>query len=162
MRPVRGLTVKATARSLLAHDDGDYEEWGVGGNLQLDPGRIGRGLSLRLASGWGITDSRTDTLWQQQTASGLTQGAEQTPQSRFMAEWAYGLDCALEPWPADPLRRRRDGRRWWPHPAPGLALRTGAIVKPEPGRRTPRGAAHQPGTRPDAALSNENMMLKQG
>ena len=44
---VRGLTVEAAARSLLAHEDGGYEEWGLSGNLQLDPGRLGRGLSLR-------------------------------------------------------------------------------------------------------------------
>ena len=93
--PVRGLTVEATARALLAHEDGGYEEWGMGGSLKLDPGRLGRGLSLRLASGWGLTDSGTDTLWQQQTASGLTQGAGQTPQGRVKAEWAYGLDV---PW----------------------------------------------------------------
>ena len=50
--PVRGLTVEARARALLAHEDGGYEEWGLSGSLQLDPGRLGRGLSLRLASGW--------------------------------------------------------------------------------------------------------------
>ena len=90
--PVRGLTVEATARALLAHEDGGYEEWGLSGSLQLDPGRLGRGLSLRLASGWGLTDSGADALWQQQTASGLTQGAGQTSQGRIRAEWAYGLD----------------------------------------------------------------------
>ena len=93
--PVRGLTVEAAARTLLAHEDGGYEEWGLSGSLQLDPGRLGRGLSLRLASGWGLTDSGTETLWQQQTASGLTQGAGQTSQGRIRAEWAYGLDV---PW----------------------------------------------------------------
>ncbi len=90
--PVRGLTVEATARALLAHEDGGYEEWGMGGSLQLDPGRLGRGLSLRLASGWGLTDSGTETLWQQQTAAGLTRGAGQTSRGRIRAEWAYGLD----------------------------------------------------------------------
>ena len=90
--PVRGLTVEATARALLAHEAGGYEEWGMGGSLQLDPGRLGRGLSLRLASGWGLTDSSTETLWQQQTASGLARGPGQTPRGRIKAEWAYGLD----------------------------------------------------------------------
>ena len=90
--PVRGLTVEAAARALLAHEAGGYEEWGMGGSLQLDPGRLGRGLSLRLASGWGLTDSSTDTLWQQQTTAGLTQGPGQTSRGRIKAEWAYGLD----------------------------------------------------------------------
>ena len=90
--PALGLTVEATARALLAHEAGGYEEWGMGGSLQLDPGRLGRGLSLRLASGWGLTDSSTETLWQQQTTAGLAQGPGQTPQGRIRAEWAYGLD----------------------------------------------------------------------
>ena len=90
--PALGLTVEATARALLAHEDSGYEEWGMGGSLQLDPGRLGRGLSLRLASGWGLTDSSTETLWQQQTTAGLTQGPGQTPGGRIRAEWAYGLD----------------------------------------------------------------------
>ena len=90
--PALGLTVEATARALLAHEAGGYEEWGLSGSLQLDPGRLGRGLSLRLASGWGLTDSSTETLWQQQTASGLARGPGQTPQGRIKAEWAYGLD----------------------------------------------------------------------
>ena len=90
--PVLGLTVEATARTLLAHEDGGYEEWGLSGSLQLDPGRLGRGLSLRLASGWGLTDSSTETLWQQQTAAGLARGPGQTSRGRIKAEWAYGLD----------------------------------------------------------------------
>ena len=36
--PALGLTVEATARALLAHEAGGYEEWGMGGSLQLDPG----------------------------------------------------------------------------------------------------------------------------
>ena len=84
--------MEATARALLAHEAGGYEEWGLSGSLQLDPGRLGRGLSLRLASGWGLTDSSTETLWQQQTASGLARGPGQTPRGRIKAEWAYGLD----------------------------------------------------------------------
>ena len=83
------------ARALLAHEDGGYQEWGLSGSLSLDPGRLGRGLSLRLVSGWGLTDNGTDTLWQQQDASRLTRGPGQTSQGRVKAEWAYGLDV---PW----------------------------------------------------------------
>ena len=114
--PVRGLTVEARARALLAHEDGGYEEWGMGGSLQLDPGRLGRGLSLRLASGWGLTDSGTDTLWQQQTASGLTQGAGQTPQGRIRAEWAYGLDVPWTHGLLTPYGSVEMAAGRWPHP----------------------------------------------
>ena len=44
-----GLTVEANARTLIAHEDSGYEEWGAGGSVRLDPGASGRGLSLSLA-----------------------------------------------------------------------------------------------------------------
>ena len=94
--PVLGLTVETRARALLAHEDGSYEEWGVGGSLQLDPGRLGRGLSLRLASGWGARASAADALWQRQDTAGLAQRPGlTTPRGRIKAEWGYGLDV---PW----------------------------------------------------------------
>ena len=94
--PVLGLTVETRARALLAHEDGGYEEWGLSGSLQLDPGRLGRGLSLRLDSGWGATESGADALWQRQDTAGLAQGPGlATPQGRIKAEWGYGLDV---PW----------------------------------------------------------------
>ena len=138
--PVRGLTVEATARTLLAHEAGGYEEWGLSGSLQLDPGRLGRGLSLRLASGWGLTDSSTETLWQQQTASGLTRGPGQTPQGRFLAEWAYGLDVPRTRGlftPYGSVEMAGGGGRTL---ALGWRFELGQSVKPEPGRRAPRGA----------------------
>ena len=94
--PALGLTVETRARALLAHEDGGYEEWGLSGSLQLDPGRLGRGLSLRLDSGWGATASGADALWQRQDTAGLAQGPGlATPQGRIKAEWGYGLDV---PW----------------------------------------------------------------
>ena len=38
-----GLTVEANARTLVAHEDSGYEEWGAGGSVRLDP----RGLGAR-------------------------------------------------------------------------------------------------------------------
>ena len=93
--PVRGLTLETRVRALLAHEDGGYEEWGVGGSLALDPGRLGRGLALRLDSGWGMTDSGAEALWQRQTTAGLARGHNTTAQGRIKAEWGYGLDV---PW----------------------------------------------------------------
>ena len=91
--PALGLTVETRARALLAHEDGGYEEWGLSGSLQLDPGRIGRGLSLRLDSGWGATASGAEALWQRQDTAGLAQGPGlATPRGRITAEMGYGLD----------------------------------------------------------------------
>ena len=92
---VRGLTLESRARALLAHEDGGYEEWGLSGSLALDPGRLGRGLALRLDSAWGATDSGTDALWQRRSGAGLVPRHDTTPQGRIRAEWGYGLDV---PW----------------------------------------------------------------
>ena len=91
----RGLTLETRARALLAHEDGGYEEWGLSGSLSLDPGRLGRGLALRLDSAWGATASGTDELWQRQSTAGLAPRHAAAPQGRIRAEWGYGLDV---PW----------------------------------------------------------------
>ena len=90
--PVRGLALETRARALLAHEDGGYEEWGLGGSLSLDPGRLGRGLALRLDSGWGMADSGAEALWQRQSAAGLGRQDNTPAQGRITAEMGYGLD----------------------------------------------------------------------
>ena len=92
---VLGLTVETNARALLAHEDGGYEEWGVGGSLSLDPGRLGRGLALRLDSGWGMAESGAQALWQRQTTAGIALQHDPAAQGRLTAELGYGLDV---PW----------------------------------------------------------------
>ena len=94
---VRGLTVETKARALLAHEDGAYEEWGLSGSLALDPGRLGRGLALRLDSGWGVADSGAEALWQRQTTAGIAPQHDSAAQQRITAEMGYGLDV---PWTA--------------------------------------------------------------
>ena len=90
-----GLTVETKARALLAHEDGGYEEWGVGGSLSLDPGRLGRGLALRLDSGWGLAESGAQALWQRQTTAGIAPQHDIAAQGRLTAELGYGMDV---PW----------------------------------------------------------------
>ena len=90
-----GLTVETKARALLAHEDGGYEEWGVGGSLSLDPGRLGRGLALRLDTGWGLAESSAEALWQRQTTAGIAPQHDPSAQGRLSAELGYGLDM---PW----------------------------------------------------------------
>ena len=90
-----GLTVETRARALIAHEDGSYEEWGLGGSISLDPGRLGRGLALRLDSGWGLADSNAEALWQRQTTAGIAPQHGPAAQARFNAEVGYGMDV---PW----------------------------------------------------------------
>ena len=90
-----GLMVETRARALIAHEDGGYREWGLGGSLSLDPGRLGRGLALRLDSGWGLADNNAEALWQRQSAAGLAPQHGPAAQARLNAEVGYGLDV---PW----------------------------------------------------------------
>ena len=93
--PRLGLTLETRARGLLTHEDGGYQEWGLSGSVQVDPGRAGRGLMLRLASGWGRTASGTQALWDSQGVRGLAPQQGGAPGGRFSAEWSYGLEL---PW----------------------------------------------------------------
>ena len=93
--PQRGLIIETRARALLAHEDGRYREWGLGGSLSLDPGRLGRGLAVRLDSGWGVADSGAEAMWQRQSAAGIATQHTQAAQGRVHAELGYGLDV---PW----------------------------------------------------------------
>ena len=85
-----GLTVEANARTLVAHEDAGYREWGAGGSLRLDPGASGRGLSLTLAPVWGTPSSGVERLWSARDAAGLAPGGEFEAERRMEAELGYG------------------------------------------------------------------------
>ena len=42
--PALGLTIDATVRGLLAHEDSDYQEWGASGTVRINPGAGPRSL----------------------------------------------------------------------------------------------------------------------
>ena len=86
-----GLTVEANARTLVAHEDSGYEEWGAGGSVRLDPGTSGRGLSLSLAPVWGTPSSGVERLWSARDAAGLAPGGEFEAERRLEAELGYGF-----------------------------------------------------------------------
>ena len=67
----QGLSVSLHGRRLVVHEQSDYEEWGVGGSIQLNPGGVGRGLSLGLKPSLGSTVSSLTRLWAN-GANGLT------------------------------------------------------------------------------------------
>ena len=86
-----GLTVEANARTLIAHEDSGYREWGAGGSVRLGPGASGRGLSLALAPVWGTPSSGVDRLWSARDAAGLAPGGEFEAERRLEGEVGYGL-----------------------------------------------------------------------
>lgn len=90
--PARGLSVEASARGLLAHQDEDYEEWGLAGSLLFAPGQAERGLSVRMRTAWGSVYGGVDQLWSQQSVGGLTRtrlGGSDEPEVN--AEFNYGV-----------------------------------------------------------------------
>ena len=90
--PALGLTIDATVRGLLAHEDSAYQEWGASGSLRLAPGAGGQGLALTLAPTWGAASSGVDGLWSRQTTAGLApQGNRAAPVGRLTAEIGYGV-----------------------------------------------------------------------
>ncbi len=90
--PAWGLTVEGTVRGLLAHEDGDYREWGASGRLQISRGPEGRGLSLALAPAWGTATSGVEAMWSRQTTAGLApQTHRQARTGRLATEVGYGV-----------------------------------------------------------------------
>ena len=88
---VRRLAVEVKGRVLLAHEDKKYEESGYSASIAYTPSEDGRGLSMRLGSAWGATQSGVQSLWSSQDASGLARGAAMDLAQRFQAELGYGL-----------------------------------------------------------------------
>ena len=86
-----GLTVEANARTLVAHEDSGYREWGAGGSVRLGPDASGRGLSLALAPVWGTPSSGVDRLWSARDAAGLVRDDDFDAERRLEGELGYGF-----------------------------------------------------------------------
>ena len=97
------LAVEVRGRVLLVHEDDKYEESGYSTSIAYTPSPDGRGLSMRLGSAWGATQSGVQSLWSSQDASGLARGAAMGAAQRFQAEFGYGL-----------AGRRKAGVLWVP------------------------------------------------
>ena len=132
----RGVALQATARRLLMHQASGYEEWGVGGSLNIDPGALGRGPSLRLHSSWGAAGSGMDRLWSQRSAADLARSTQAAEAGLFDAELGYGLDALgglLTPY----ARIASSGQGTHTYGVGGAAAR-GAVVARGFGRRASR------------------------
>ena len=129
-----GLTVEANARTLVAHEDSGYREWGAGASVRLDPGASGRGLSLSLAPVWGTPSSGVDRLWSARDASALGADGEFEADSRLAIDAGYGIGLrhgrgVLTPYAGLTLgdagaRTVRTGARWRLGPDAVLGLET--------------------------------------
>ena len=86
---LKGFSVEVRARGLLAHEERDYEEWGVSASIGLSPGEGDRGLSMRVGSVWGAASGGVERLWSQRALA----GGSFDPDARLDAEVGYGLDA---------------------------------------------------------------------
>ena len=127
--PAAGLSIEARARTLLVHSE-DYEEWGLGGLVRIDPSREGRGLSLSVQPAWGRTASGVERLWETGVA-GRTSPSYRAA-GRMDAEIGYGVAASgglgtVTPWAGVGLagegaRSWRAGTRWEVAPGARLSL----------------------------------------
>ena len=138
-----GLTMEVRVRGLLAHEERDYEEWGVSASVVFSPGSGGRGLSVRVGSAWGAASGGAERIWTG-GAAGLAREVD-LPGASIDAEVAYGLDALrglLTPYTGVALTESgetwRAGARWKLGPAIDVSLEaslkeSAAEDKPESG-----------------------------
>ena len=86
------VTIRVHGRTLVLHQESEYEEWGLGGSITINPGGGGEGLSLGVRPSWGSTASGAARLWAQ-GAAGLTGGGYDYGSRRIDAEVGYGINA---------------------------------------------------------------------
>ena len=86
----RNVTIEANVRTLVAHDDSAYREWGASFAVRVDPGSDGRGLSLAITPTWGSAASEAEQLWSTRSAEDLAEDTFEA-ERRLEATLGYGL-----------------------------------------------------------------------
>ena len=113
------LSIEGRVRTLLAHEDSGYEEWGASGSISVSPGSGGRGLTLSVRPEWGRAGSASEQLWSARDAGTLV-GGEFEAERRLAMDAGYGLSAGggvLTPYVGMTLgearsRTVRGGARW--------------------------------------------------
>ena len=92
-----GITIEGAVRTLIAHEENGYEEWGASGSVRFDPGPSGRGLSLTLAPTFGAASSGVERLWSLSDTRWLAGDADFEAGRRLglEAEVGYGVGVEL-------------------------------------------------------------------
>ena len=110
---IGAVTIEAQARTLVAHEESGYEEWGASGAIAVTPDASGRGLTLSIAPVWGQTGSAAQRLWSAHDASALGNDSEFEPDSRLEIDAGYGFGLThgrgvLTPYAGDDARECRE------------------------------------------------------
>ena len=90
-RPASGLSVELNGRTLVAHQDTAYREWGIGGKVSLDSGMDRRGPSLTIASSLGDALSGVNRMWKGRGRLVERTGFAPDGGGQLEAEFAYGF-----------------------------------------------------------------------
>lgn len=111
------LSIEGGLRTLVAHEDGDYKEWGASASVQLSPGAGGRGLSLEVTPSWGAAGAGTERLRGLDDAQKLIDAnGKFEPGQRLKTEIGYGLSFTTVPGTITPFASMTlgdDGGRGW-------------------------------------------------
>ncbi len=91
--PAMGLIVELRARGLLAHEEDDLTDWGVGGMISISPGQAGRGLALTVRPEVGEIAGGAARLWNLQDASRFANQESGGLAPRVRADVGYGMDA---------------------------------------------------------------------
>ena len=89
--PASGFSVDASASTMLAHEDSDYEEWGASVSVRRAPGASDRGLSFSLEPSWGVTSGGVERLRSARETRVRPPGSAFEIKSRLDAELGFGL-----------------------------------------------------------------------
>ena len=88
----RGYTVRGHAHGVLAHAENGFGEWGITGEVRINPGQLGRGFFLTVAPGWGAGPGGIERM---QSAPGGAPGVDGAQafaaEGRLNTEIGYGL-----------------------------------------------------------------------
>ena len=117
-----GYTLSGSANGLMVHGERGFKEWGATGSIRIDPGALGRGLSLTVAPGWGAAQGGAERLQTYRETPGAGPERGFKPEGRLEAEIGYGLRGPHGAGLLTPLaglslsdrgtRRWRAGARW--------------------------------------------------
>ena len=95
VKPEWGLTATANGRFVLAHQDRDFQEWGLRGSLQLSPGAGGLGPSLGIDTAVGTSVSGVQRLWAQGATPLPAAPQSDVPAGRLDARLGYGMSVDI-------------------------------------------------------------------
>ena len=86
-----GISIEGKVRTLVAHNNDAYEEWGANVSVRIDPGNDGRGMWLTITPTWGSAASEAEQLGGAGDATNLGGSEAFEAKTHLDTEIGYGL-----------------------------------------------------------------------